>query len=122
MNLTTDPSSSSFSALYDANGITTSALSTALANFSINYINSSYSLGSFNPIDSIKINLDSFKPQLTFTPQLYTRSSFSLFLRGVRLSRPGSVYFVLTSYKKIVKNSIAARSDIEIRPLITPSY
>lgn len=66
-NLTTDPSSSAFSSLFDAKGITTTAVSMALANFSINYIDKSYTQGSFNPIDGIKISSTQFKPELTFT-------------------------------------------------------
>lgn len=42
-NLTTDPSSSAFSLMYDATGFTTNSFATALANFSINYINNSNS-------------------------------------------------------------------------------
>ena len=55
MNLTTDPSSSAFAGMYDANGITTNALATALANFSISYINNSNSEGSFYPMDAILV-------------------------------------------------------------------
>lgn len=61
-NLTTDPASSAFSGMYDANGITTTSLATALSNFSIAYINTSYSMGSFNPIDNINLASDSFRP------------------------------------------------------------
>jgi len=66
-NLTTDPSSSAFSSMYDASGITTTSLATALANFSINYINNSNSLGSFNPIDAITTSSSPFQPTLFFS-------------------------------------------------------
>jgi hypothetical protein len=42
-------------------------------------------------------------------------------LRSLRLSKPGSVYLILTPYKKMTKNQIAGHTDIEIRPLITPT-
>jgi hypothetical protein len=65
-NLTTDPSSSAFSLMYTANGITTNALAAALSNFSISYINNSNSEGFFAPMDAIKTATDAFKPTLTF--------------------------------------------------------
>jgi hypothetical protein len=108
--------------MYDANGISATALATALANFSISYINVSNSIGSFNPIDSIKVLTDDFKPSLTFISEPYVKNSGNLYLRNVQLSKPGSAYFILTSYKKLTKNQIAGHTDIEIRPLIIPTY
>jgi hypothetical protein len=67
MNLTTDPSSSSFAALYDANGITNTSKAMALANFSINYISKSTFIGSYDPMDMIKMTSAQFIPTLTFT-------------------------------------------------------
>jgi hypothetical protein len=40
----------------------------------------------------------------------------------MKLSKPGSVYLILTPYKKLTKNQIAGHTDIEIRPLVIPTY
>ena len=66
-NLTTDPSSSAFSLMYDGNGITTNALATALSNFSISYINNSNSVGFFAPMDAIKTTNPTKKAPQAFT-------------------------------------------------------
>jgi len=38
---------------YDSNGITATSLSLALSSYAVNYIKSSYLLGTFNPPDII---------------------------------------------------------------------
>jgi len=69
-------------------------------------------LGSSNPIDILKINSDSFRPTLTYIPEPYLKRSYALYLRNLKLSRPGSVYLILTPYKKIKKDQIAGHFDI----------
>ena len=122
MNLTTDPSSSSFAALYDANGITNTSIAMALANFSINYISKSTFIGSYDPMDMIQMTSAQFIPALTFTVEDYVRSTNKLRLLNLRLSYPGSVYLILTPFKQMSKDQITGNSIIKIRPLITPTY
>ena len=122
MNLTTDPSSSSFAALYDANGITNTIIAMALANFSINYISKSTFIGSYDPMDMIQMTSAQFIPALTFTVEDYVRSTNKLRLLNLRLSYPGSVYLILTPFKQMSKDQITGNSIIKIRPLITPTY
>ncbi len=98
--------------MYDVNGITVASLATALSDFSIAYINNSNSLGSFNPIDTITLANDNFKPTLTFTVDPFTPASTSLYLRSLKLTKPGCVYIILTPYKKLSKNQIAGHTDI----------
>lgn len=90
--------------MYDANGLTVSSLATALSDFSIAYINTSYSMGLFDPIDTINFSTDDFKPTLSFSLESYQVGSTSVYLRNLQLSKPGSVYMILTPYKKLVKN------------------
>lgn len=48
-NLTTDPSVTKFSNIYNSSGITAASLSLALSSFAVNYIESSYLKGTFDP-------------------------------------------------------------------------
>lgn len=107
--------------MYDNNGLTTTSLATALSEFSIAYINTSYSMENFDPMDAINIINDNFKPLITFEVEPFQSDSNTLYIRNIRVSKPGSVYFILTPYKKLIKNQIAGHSDIEIRPLIYPT-
>jgi hypothetical protein len=50
------------------------------------------------------------------------KGSGALYLRNLQLSKAGNVYLILTPYKRMKKDQIAGHADIEIRPLITPSY
>ena len=52
--------------MYDTSGLSTTSLATALSEFSIAYINNSYSLGNFDPIDAITFVNDNFKPIVSF--------------------------------------------------------
>lgn len=107
--------------MYDASGLSTTSLATALSDFSIAYINNSYSLGNFDPLDVITFFNDNFKPSVSFEVGSFQSGSNSMYIRNIRLSKPGSVYFILTPYKKLTKNQIAGHTDIEIRPLIYPT-
>ena len=120
-NLTTDPSNSAFTAMYDASGLTNSSLAAALSDFSIAYINTSYSLGNFDPLDPITFANDNFKPVALFDIQSYQSGSSTITIKNVHLSKAGSVYFILTPYKKLIRDQIAGHTDIEIRPLIIPT-
>lgn len=63
-NLTTDPSVALFSSIYNSNGITAASLSLALSSFAVNYIQSSFLRGNFNPPDIIA-GSSSFTPTIT---------------------------------------------------------
>jgi hypothetical protein len=39
----------------------------------------------------------------------------------MKLTRPGIVYLILTSFKTITKDQITGHTDINIRPIIQPS-
>ena len=52
--------------MYDTSGLTVTSLATALSDFSIAYINTSYSLGNFDPLDAITFESDNFKPTVSF--------------------------------------------------------
>ena len=73
-------------------------------------------------MDAIKTTTDAFQPAVSLIQESYQRGSTSLYLRNMKLTKPGSVYLILTPYKKLTKNQIAGHTDIEIRPLITPTY
>lgn len=98
--------------MYDVNGLTTASLATALSDFSIAYINTSYSLGNFDPIDTINFATDNFKPSVSFSVDPFQSGSTTLYIRNIKISKPGSVYFILTPYKKLIKNQIAGHTDI----------
>ena len=73
-------------------------------------------------MDVISLSSEEFQPKLTFTAESYSASSYTLYLRSLSLSQPGSVYLILTPYKTIIIDEIAGHADIEIRPLIYPTH
>ncbi len=51
----------------------------------------------------------------------YIAANMSITISQIQLTHPGSVYFIIVSFKQIVKNQITGHSDITIRPVIVPS-
>lgn len=119
-NLTTDPSVTRFNNIYDSNGITAASLSLALSSFAVNYIQSSYARGTFNPPDIIA-GSSAYTPILTSDQPSYSVDTNTITLTNLYLDRPGTVYMILTFSRKITYNNITGHTDIDIRPAIAPS-
>lgn len=119
-NLTTDPSMTKFSNIYNANGITAASLSLALSSFAVNYIKSSSLVSTFYPPDIISGSA-TFTPTFTFDEPAYDNSSNSISVSNMMLDKAGSVYFIVTFSRKIEYNKITGHTDINIRPALTPS-
>ena len=100
-----------FSSIYDSDGITGPALFLALDSFAINYIDASDKIGEFDPSDSLAPT-SSFRPSLSNGEVVYSSTSQTITVPGLRLSRPGSVYFILTFNKKITFNEITGAAEI----------
>ena len=120
-NLTTDPSTSAFTSLYNSTAILQTSLDVALSNFSINFISSSTLSGSFEPLAAINIDSSSFMPVVSFTINSYVPQSYTQYLKNMKLSQTGAVYLILTSFKTIIKDQITGHTDINIRPIIIPT-
>lgn len=120
MNMTTDPSVAKFNNIYDRNGITAASLSLALSSFAVNYIQSSYLIGTFYPPDIIS-GLSAYTPAYYSDQPVYDNSTGSIIVSNIVLDKPGAVYFVLSFSRKIMYNKITGHTDINIRPAITPN-
>lgn len=120
-NLTTDPSVTLFSNAYDSDGITAASLSLALSSFAINYIDTSDLQSTFDSNDARSPTSD-FQPSLSTGDPVFSSAASTLTIDGIRLSKPGSVYLVLTFNKKITYNEITGATQIDIRTAITPTH
>lgn len=120
MNLTTDPSMTKFSNIYNSSGITAASLSLALSSFAVNYIKSSWLVSSFSPPDIIS-GSSTYTPSFTYDKPAYDNTTNSIVLSNLMLDKAGAVYFVLTFSRKITYNKITGHTDINIRPAITPT-
>lgn len=120
-NLTTDGSISAFNALFDLNGITTTSKTLAQTQFSINYIASSFALTSFSPMTAIQSSSGLFQPSMNLNIQTYSKGAYKVYITGIQMSVPGTIYFLLVSYKNITTNQITSQTKISIKTLVTPS-
>jgi hypothetical protein len=121
VNLTTDASISAFTSLFDGNGITTTSLTLAQTQFSINFISSSYALTSFSPMTAVYASSGSFQPQMSLTVQPYSQGSYQVTVNNILCNVPCSVYFILVSYKNISTNQITSTTNITIKTLYAPT-
>jgi hypothetical protein len=119
-NLTTDPSVALFNSIYDTNGITAASLSLALSSFAVNYIQSSRMIGSFNP-PQMTAGSSTYTPVFSSDKAYYDNITHSIVINNMQLSKPGTVYFILTFSRKITYNKITGHTDIDIRPPVKPS-
>jgi len=120
LNLTTDASISAFNSLFDNNGITSGSLTLAQTQFSINFVNSSKFIGTFQPLDAIN-SVSAFQPSISLTINTYTPSTYQIQVTNISSNIPSSIYFILVSYKNITTNQISSKTTISIRPLVTPT-
>ncbi len=63
-------------------------------------------------MDMINLSSNNFKPILTFTSAKYVSGTYNLYLTNMRLSKAGSVYLIMTSYKRIIRDQISGHADI----------
>ena len=119
-NLTSDPSISAFTALFDANGLTTASTTTASTEFSVDFITGSSLLSSFNPMSAVQ-TASGFTPTVSLTVDPYTYNSLTVTISSITASLPSSLYMVLVSYKNITTNQISKKTNITIKPVVTPS-
>ena len=82
--------------------MTSTASSMALSSFSINYIDSSKFMSSFDPMSAISGSI--LQPTLTLADPTYDQPSETMTVGSLSLSEAGTVYFVLVFHKRIVKN------------------
>jgi len=75
----------------------------------------------FDPMDAVQSLTSDFQPQVTFTTHAYQTGSYKVSVSNLFSSVPGTVYFVLVSYKNITTNQISSTTTITIRPLVVPS-
>lgn len=120
-NLTSDASVSAFNSLFSGNTLTASSLSLAQTGFSINFISTSTLLSSFQPMGSVQLSLPSQQPQFSFSIQGYQSKSYQVQLTNIQSTLPSTLYFILVSYKNITKNQITAKTNITVKPLVTPT-
>lgn len=121
-NLTTDPSVDLFKNNYEANNsISAASLSLAQSSFSVDYIQSSVFLTTFDPMAAISASSSAYSPTFSFGSSSYQASTKEFTITDIALSEAGTVYFVLVFNKKITNNTITGHTDIEIRPAIVPS-
>lgn len=119
-NLTTDPSVALFSSIYDSNGIKATSLSYALSAFAINYIDSSFKVSTFDPLDVITPT-SAFRPSFSHDDPTYNNKTQVITINNLYLSTPGAVYFILTFHKKIIFNGITGAADISIQSAVKPT-
>jgi hypothetical protein len=120
-NLTSDVSISAFNSLFSSNVLTAASLSIAQIQFSINFINTSYLLSSFDPLTAIQLASANEQPQFSFTVQNYQASSHKVSITNIQSTLPSTMYFILVSYKNITVNKISSKTNITIKPLVTPT-
>ena len=119
----TDPAVAAFRDIYDENDNTIKATSLSLAqsSFSVDYIQASVFLTTFDPLNAIEASTSAFQPSFSYSSSAYTSSSNQYTINSMKLSEAGSVYFILVFNKKITNNTITGHTDIEIRPAVVPS-
>ena len=119
-NLTSDASISAFAGLFDSNGLTTASQTTANTEFSVDFITSSTLLSSFTPISALQ-TASGFTPTVSLTVDPYTYNSRVVTISSITVSLPSSLYMILVSYKNITTNQISKKTNITIKPVVTPS-
>ena len=75
----------------------------------------------FDPMNGIQSLTSDFQPSISFAVHNYQAGSYKVSVTDLYSSIPGSVYFVLVSYKNITTNQISSTTTINIKPLVTPS-
>lgn len=120
-NLTSDGSISAFNSLFSANVLTPASLSVAQTQFSVNFVSTSQLLTSFSPMNAIQLSDSSLQPQFSFTLQDYRAGSYQVTLSSIQSTLPASLYFILVSYKNVTINKISSKTNITIKPLVTPT-
>lgn len=120
-NLTSDASISAFNSLFSSSTLTASSLSLAQTAFSINFVSTSTLLSSIQPMSTVQMTVGTAQPQFSFTLQSYQSKSYKAQITNIQSSLPSTLYFILVSYKNITKNQISSKTNITIKPLVTPS-
>ena len=95
-------------------------MSTAQAQFSVDYISASVFLNTFDPLLAVDAS-SSYKPAFTYDKQEYSSPAGTVAIKSMKLDKPGTIYFILVFNKRIAYNKITGHSDIEIRPAVVPS-
>jgi hypothetical protein len=70
---------------------------------------------------AVQATLPSQQPQFSFTLQSYTPTTYQVQITNIQSSLPSTLYFILVSYKNITKNQISSKTNITVKPLITPT-
>jgi hypothetical protein len=78
-------------------------------------------LTSFEPMDAIQLSTASEQPQFSFTLQNYQAKTYQVQITSIQSSLPSTLYFILVSYKNITINQISSKTNITVKPLITPT-
>lgn len=78
-------------------------------------------MGTFDPMDGINSANSNFQPSTTFTLHGYQAGTYKVSVTNIYSSVPGSIYFVLVSYKNITTNQISSTTTINIKPLVIPT-
>lgn len=120
-NLTSDGSISAFNSLFSNNALTSTSLSTAQTQFSVNFISTSTLLTSFAPMTAIQASTANMQPQVSFSISGYQKGSYFVTLNGIQSTLPSTVYYILVSYKNVSINQITSKTNITIKPLRTPT-
>jgi hypothetical protein len=120
--MTIDNSVSSFNKLFNnvSKSLLNSSLAYALANFAVNFINTSYLLYSYNPTNII--NKDGqYTPTLYFDLPFYDQNTNTFYINNLHLDKPGIIYMILTFSRKITYDKLTGNVNIDIRPAIKPT-
>jgi len=70
---------------------------------------------------AINIGSSTFMPSFSYSLSPYVSQSYMQYLKNMELSQAGTVYLILTSFKTITKDQITGHTDINIRPIISPT-
>jgi len=107
--------------LFTTNTLTAASLALGQTGFSINFISTSTLLSQFDPLTAIQLSTASQQPQFSLTVQSYTAKTYQVQITNIQSSLPSTLYFILVSYKNITKNQISSKTNITVKPLITPT-
>lgn len=72
-------------------------------------------------MSAIQATLPSQQPQFSFTLQSYTPKTYQVQITNIQSSLPSTLFFILVSYKNVTKNQISSKTNITVKPLITPT-
>ena len=70
---------------------------------------------------AIQASVANMQPQFSFSVSGYQKGSYYVTLNGIQSTLPSTVYYILVSYKNVSINQITSKTNITIKPLITPT-